>query len=336
MTPSQDITVVVQGNIRDETAAALLSVRRLLPRAHVVLSTYEDERLASVHGLADEVVKSRDPGTLPGFTLSREADPSNLNRQLVSTQAGLARVRMPYTLKLRSDCLLESDAFRRIFDNVHRVDPQGNRLLVSTFFTRHPRGLACYPFHVSDWFVFGRTERVRALWDVPLMSLSDATWFEHHRHKLRSTATAKRFRARYSPEQYVGVHFARRMGYVCPEFLDDTSVKHIDEYIRFLSREFIVAEPRHLGIRLPKYDSLSKSLYLRIDCVAMSDWLDFFRSEVGQVRDMQALHDLRRCASHDHGLRQLRWAAHLGRHAVVRLMLMRKALQKRLRQWRAT
>lgn len=173
--PTDEVGVVVQGPVlmagARTTAATLASVRRHLPGAAVVLSTWQGEQTARLD--ADAVVESRDPGGLrprrPG------GKPNNVNRQLVSTAAGLAALDTTYALKLRSDSLLLSadvlmaptsfpDAGAqhpaRVFDE---------RVVISTHYTRYPARVDReMTYHPSDVVQLGTTRDLRRLWAGPL------------------------------------------------------------------------------------------------------------------------------------------------------------------------
>ena len=65
---NKDITVVVQGAVdREKTPICLQSIRRMLPGAFIILSTWEG---TDVDGLEyDDVVLSEDPGGFDEFNI---------------------------------------------------------------------------------------------------------------------------------------------------------------------------------------------------------------------------------------------------------------------------
>ena len=111
-----DITIVFQGAFKPYVTQGkesfLRNVRkakRVLPGAKIIVSTWKGAEIPS--GLVvDDIVFSEDPGALPPLKLTDDK-PNNANRQLLSTQAGLAAVTTPYAVKLRSDCYLEHAGF---------------------------------------------------------------------------------------------------------------------------------------------------------------------------------------------------------------------------------
>lgn len=320
MITSDQVSVVLQGDIRYDTLEAIASVRHHLPNATLILSTFPDHRVEQVASLVDRLVVSEDPGPLPPATGCASGPENNINRQIRSAQAGLALVCTPYALKLRSDAIIKSRGFLRLFSAFEASEPGSERLVVNSYFTRHPRGISCYLFHVSDWMVFGPTKKVVDYWNVPLMTREDATWFDQYKHIPDSTLVAKRFRARYAPEQYVTVAYAAKRGYRVPQFLNDSSNKLIESYERFLAKELIVEGPKCLGIELKKYDHVAESLYLRIDCLSHRDWRvlyeNFMAGPAPEVSDTG-------CKGIESDIRNL---ANRFRHVLSFLALARKRL----------
>ena len=111
---NKDITVVVQGAVdREKTPICLQSIRRMLPGAFIILSTWEG---TDVDGLEyDDVVLSEDPGGFDEFNIPFSPK-NNINRQIVSTYQGLLKVKTVYALKLRTDFYLCDDGFKDFFN----------------------------------------------------------------------------------------------------------------------------------------------------------------------------------------------------------------------------
>lgn len=175
-----DITVVVQGPVQtfsdrpqepNITHKCLASIRQHLPGAHILLSTWPDQDLTGLD--YDTLVVSEDPGSNSrNYTLKGQAQKYNNNRQIVSSCEGLKRVTTRYAMKLRSDNFLTGNGFVALQKQYPKRSDQyrffQEHVVVCDVFTR--RYAKGYPvaFHVSDFFYFGRTEDVLALWDFPL------------------------------------------------------------------------------------------------------------------------------------------------------------------------
>ncbi len=263
---------MVQGEVGACTERALVSYRQRAPEAQIILSTYghcaEHAQGLQAKGLLDVLVISEDPGALPSTVKSPTAGPNNLNRMLVSTQAGLARADRAFVLKIRSDALIDP---MRV---AHRwaAEGGGGRLLFASRYTRHPFGINGYLFHVSDWITFGRLDRCRHYWAAPLMEHADATVFESTPMTDKATATARRFRARMAQEQWICTHYAKSIGYTVPARIAHRNPLLVRQYVEFLAKECIICDRGTIGLELPKHERSFTSLFQKIDCLSESDW----------------------------------------------------------------
>lgn len=177
----ENITVVVQGPVQTLkgrtqeagiTHKCLSSVRQHLPGAIIILSTWPEQQLSGLD--YDQLVISEDPGSnIRSFHSDGRPQHYNNNRQIVSTLAGLKQVKTPYAIKLRSDNYLIGNQFVRMQQRYpkrcdsHRLFRE--RVVVSNVFTRkYAKGFRV-AFHLSDFFYFGLTEDLLAIWDLELL-----------------------------------------------------------------------------------------------------------------------------------------------------------------------
>ncbi len=126
---SSEISVVVQGPvfgtsadspIKRYTYQSLISIRKYLPDAEVILSTWEGSDINDLP--FDILVENEDPGIL-----EVEINPmiKNTNRQILSTKSGIQKASRNYLLKLRSDTILEGNDFLKYY----QLFPTKNRKL---------------------------------------------------------------------------------------------------------------------------------------------------------------------------------------------------------------
>ncbi|ERS88668.1 hypothetical protein Q672_00315 [Marinobacter sp. EVN1] len=181
MVSNTDITVVVQGPVqtfRDReqeegiTKKCLQSVRRHLPGAHIILSTWPEQDLTGLD--YDELVTSPDPGSnIRYFKVDGSPQTFNNNRQIVSTLEGLKRVKTPYAIKLRSDNFLTGSQFIALQNRYQARSTSfrflRERVVVSNVFTRKFAKGFPVAYHLSDFFYFGLTEDLLAIWDLNLL-----------------------------------------------------------------------------------------------------------------------------------------------------------------------
>lgn len=176
----KDITVVVQGPVQTFqdrpqesgiTKKCIESVRTHLPGSRIILSTWPSQDLSGLD--YDELVISDDPGPNVRF-LKSDGNPQyfNNNRQIVSTREGLKQVNTRYATKLRSDNFLTGNFFTELQQRYPERSKShhflNERVVVANVFTRQYAKGFRVPFHLSDFFYFGLTEDLLALWDLEL------------------------------------------------------------------------------------------------------------------------------------------------------------------------
>ena len=245
-----DLSIIVQGAIDSESEFVLNQLRVLFSKAEIVLSTWKDSKCTNAK--VNKVVFSPDPGAVYCDEVSGTLN--NVNRQLISTQAGLAVATRPYILKTRTDILFDNTDFLEYFGKYDDVPSKyfQNRLLICNYYTRNPRVFdTC--FHPSDWIVFGRAEDVRAYYDnIPLMTEDEGNWFRHHE---KASTFFTNYLCRYTPEQHIFLGFLRQkeqVDYSCyynhrPELIVQTE--------RVFAECFVVLDyQKQLGITFPKYN----------------------------------------------------------------------------------
>ena len=169
-----DISVVVQGPIfhNDElTANCLRSIRKHLPSAEIILSTWSG---SGVGGLLYDVLMESDD---PGMFVRNDGQQNNVNRQLVTTIQGLSKATKHYALKMRTDSILEGTGFIDYFRDSEPCQTGSYRcfkqkIVAITLFARNPLRSG-YLFHMSDTFLFGLRGDLIDLFDIPLLSMAE-------------------------------------------------------------------------------------------------------------------------------------------------------------------
>lgn len=248
----EKITVVVQGMIIPKlTQKVLKSVRKYLPQARIILSTWEN---SDVSGLDfDELILNKDPGFFhhskhPGIK------PNNINRQIVSTLSGLQLVKTPYVMKLRTDFRLTGADFLKYFETQPKFNPNyrvfEHKVLACCYTTRNPRDKRFpYAYHPADIAFFGLTEDIRKLFDIPLMTKEEAYWNAKYNYSNR-----------YVPEQFIFLNYLRRIGRnpQC-DFADDCSLVGIQETEQYFTSNFIFLSYKNFNLLPSKPNFFAKN-----------------------------------------------------------------------------
>lgn len=284
MIDDQSVSVIVQGPIIGKPSAppsqqltkrVLESVRRHLPKAEIILSSWQG---SNTEGLDfDQSILSEDPGAFqhdvpPGETLS-----NNVNRMIASTSNGLKAATRKMSLKLRTDCELTSN---RILDwhgkfesYDHEVKYFNSRVVSLTVYSRDPgfpQTIFCMnkwyqlPHHPSDIAQFGETVDLQNLWDIPLIQDDEQKYSRPASRKLR-----------YFSEQYVWLSFLRKhadVDYLSKDII--ASRRQMDESHRLFANNLVLITPRQFGLR-----SLQKRLFVHArpeTCYTHRQWLRMY------------------------------------------------------------
>lgn len=286
----RSISVVVQGPVvgapdapyeQRHTLRCLDSVRRHLPGAEVILSTWPD---ADLTGLPfDRVVVSEDPGSAP-YTDATIQPPVLWpgNRVVVSSAAGLRAATRPYAIKTRSDLIFADARCLRLVGRYPRRVPEWRvtreRVLSPAFFAVNPRLQRQYPFHPSDWWTFGLREDLLDMWDVPLAGPEVPEWFVDHPKPANDVE--HRTLCRYYAEQWAWLSFLRKheaeFGPVPFEHRADVNPEAMRISELSIANNLQIHELHELGLLAPK-----KSPDLRIwvwgEIYTRGDWERLYR-----------------------------------------------------------
>lgn len=288
---SANISVVVQGPIvgasndsyeNRYTLRCLESIREHLPMAEIVLSTWDN---SDVRGLDYDVcVFNTDPG---GHIFHKtQTCYNNVNRQIVSTKAGLEKASRPYVAKIRSDMVFLGNGFLRHFGKFPARHPEFSilkeKVLSSTVYARNPRREFPFPFHPSDWFFFGFKEDVLNIWDIPLATEPlMSRFFEYNERPFPDLFP--HFLNRYFPEQYIWLSFLRKFMVVECDYYADVHHDAFEISEKTLASNLVLLEPADLQIRFLKYNTKLKdwlSLYTH------GEWLRLYHCYCDQSFDV--------------------------------------------------
>ncbi|HEB0856373.1 hypothetical protein I5682_02895 [Citrobacter werkmanii] len=263
----KQLSLVIQGPVqtKEQTLEQFLwqlqRVRDTFPLAEIIVSSWDmadagNEFLADLLSHMDiTLVLSDDPGPIIGWE-SAGKHLTNVNRQLVSTRAGLNAATRELVIKLRTDCYLTDRSIVRLLeqhvaaddgfirDNTFSVFSQ--RVITASWIARDARGSLPFLFHPGDIFLAGRTEDIKVFFNSPLATqdlfmptiFPGGLWCAW----------------RYVPEQWLWVHAIKK---VTGKSVFDGNSQRSEQLIslseQYFLANFIAFNPEHLGLRWPKF-----------------------------------------------------------------------------------
>ena len=277
---TKDITFVVQGAIdKQHTGRCLRSIRKNFQDSTIVLSTWEN---SDVSGLDyDKVVFSVDPGASV-YDLNMQYN--NINRQIVTTIAGLRLVTTTYVAKVRNDLIFESPSFLQYFNKFDRYEDKyrrvKSRMIIMSMYTRinhfNFQHLVLANYNISDWFFFGYTDDVNKYWSIDLIQdlpQFSRYYLEHEEEHQKAPFVS--LIAQNTPEQYFGSHF---FGYdYKKETIVSLSEYRFEDYIKNLVNNFIVLDYEHSKIYSSKWEDRSRNEWNGLDKLSIMFYGEFLK-----------------------------------------------------------
>ena len=292
---TKDISVVVQGAVdKINTPKCLKSIRKYLPDAEIILSTWEGTDVSDLD--YDKVLLNKDPGAQLCDPV--EGRKNNVNRQIISTINGLKTADKHYALKMRSDIILESNKFLSYYKKYNKLNINNKiydifkeKILIPVVWTREKatnEGKTMWqPYHTSDWMMFGLNEDIFKLYDVPLMSEEDACYYYLIRDREKFDAFDNGLcqqNWRYTPEQYFLYSCLKKAYPNTPNFENklDYSEKHMEIYHDVLVDNFIVINKDMWCFTNKKHDLDFHIFHMFNDIIKYSDYLKLLYSKSGR------------------------------------------------------
>ncbi len=250
MIETGDISIIIQGPINEDFTANVISrMRAVFKDSQIIFSGWIGDNLQLIpEGVT--VVMNHDPG---GAQMSDNPIAyDSANRQIVSTLGGLRRANRKYSIKMRSDIVVEKTDWLELFDKYEKYDLNfkflRNRVVISSMFCVNPQKIPL-PYHPSDWFFFGNTEDLIDIFDIPLLTEEDANWFKG---KVRGKY-AYGWHCRYRSEQHIWTSFVRKHLRLNFDHQNDVNNNNIEISERIFANNAIIIDSKIIGIRSFKY-----------------------------------------------------------------------------------
>lgn len=269
---SSDITFVVQGPVRNETKECLVSIRRFFPESTIVFSTWSDSDLTGL--IFDQIVLSKDPGAFDIKLNNSVVAKENTNRQIISTIGGLNLVKTIYTVKMRSDNVLTSKNFMKLYEESKEFKREDEyslmkeRVLVSSINTIDPTEFLGYVYQVSDWFFFGLTEDVKKYWEQDCLKNIE---YLTNQDEVECSLYRGGFNfGRFSAEQHIFLGFLKKYRSVSCNHYRDHSNNNVTQTLKYIINNFYVASPDSIGFEFPKY-----SRFVRLNLTSIQDFKNY-------------------------------------------------------------
>ena len=244
----ESISFVMQGPFADgddfDSNDAILALKQIFPKSEVIVSTWIGEG-AKFSGM-DFLVESNDPG-VPSVG---EFKVCSINRQLVSSYAGLKLASRKYAVKMRSDCKLASNNIEGLL----RSEAQGRFVIIEYSSVNPIAGYHRLNFNLCDWLIGGEAEDVRTLFKRSLVPNAELMyWVNKPKPWLHSLPEcAEKFQA----EQYIWMWYYKERYSLRMAHGFDFHVRDCMRFLDFASEYCYIASVSELKLDCSKHPSL--------------------------------------------------------------------------------
>lgn len=246
---------------------------KVFPACEIIVST-NDSNLASAvanNPLVNKLILSENIGELPSLKYSENSNKlinNNINKQSSCCLNGVLAASHDIVLRMRTDQLLLNDDILKIWDLSKNFPPppgRNGKIITSTIFSINPRYSERMPYHISDMLQFGYKDDIISYFSAPRYSFEYATWYERNPHMEYSNKFEKTFRSKFAVEQWLTLHYIFNKEENFPiKFHNDFNDQIIDEFENNFIDYFIIAHPKDIGLRAPKF--ISAESYYNTQC----------------------------------------------------------------------
>ncbi len=280
MVDYREISVVVQGPIIRQqlengsfiTQAVCQSIRKKLPGAEIIISTWEGEDVSNL--VFDKLVYNKSITANRIYMPFSNIDKLNtVNHQIITTFEGIKKAAGKYILKLRSDTALTGTGFIEYYDKYNEY-PKENMYKEWIVFSHRLVSLPTYnvnkkyglPYNICDWVFFGLADDVYDYFDVPLV--------DTFHMNIRSGEKYPRVEDNFGAEQVLWLECLKKHRHVEIENAADRTDKTKKEFEISLVNNFITISAGVFGIKNLKYGTggYAAEPYLSHGFYTLSQW----------------------------------------------------------------
>ena len=244
-----DLSIVIQGFLLDNDTYkdCINSYRKVFKDAEIILSTWEG---TNVDGLdVDKVVFSPDPGPLVDPESAIDTKPNNLNRQIVSSKAGIEITSKPYVIKTRTDIKIFGDEILGYYNNENtEVFKNIGKFVIGNSFAKNPNQIYPSPFHFSDWIIFSDQKSMRELFNVAMLTNDNNRLLEPSLEILKIYKKYDTEKLKYSAETYIWFQYLRKYIDLSYDHLFDNNKRNKIIQNILLACHFVILNNKQLKI----------------------------------------------------------------------------------------
>ena len=252
---SKEITFIIQGPTYGKDGEKYAfhssnSIRKFFPDSTIILSTWSNQNLEQIN--YDKLLLNIDPGAEIAIDQSKTLN--NVNRQIVSTFAGLKESKTKYSIKIRSDLVLTNDNLIKVLKLRPKkieqmpLDLLKEYVLVSNVTSINPKSRLVLPHHPCDWIYAGLTEDLYKIWNIDPMPKNWFRYFENNPWPTEAWHETN-YLSLFRPESYIWSAFLKKQTKISFMSSFDNSKKNLELSERYLALNLMILKNKTLGIK---------------------------------------------------------------------------------------
>ena len=254
----EEISFIVQGALCDKTSEYIACIRKNFLGSEIILSTWQGTVVSEeVAKYCDKILLSKDPGGVPFSFPFGAVVYNNINRQIISTMAGLRAASRHYCVKIRTDFTLKSSDVVKFFNIYPRREQDAlvyeRRVIVPSIYSRvHLNGVPT-PFHSSDFFAFGlKEDLILHFGSCPLQTQEELGEWQY---KFPNRCPDPNCQWRFPPEQAFFYHAAKsKFPDIRMYDLTDLKADNIALSHKLMMNNFIFVNSDQIGLYSEKHN----------------------------------------------------------------------------------
>lgn len=241
------ISIVIQGCVTLISQEIVQKFRRILPRSEIIFSTWSED--VCLKKISDKYIVNTDPGPYQICQHDVVVRSENINRQIVSTAAGLACSTFPHVLKWRSDFDFNEKKMAEFISSIF-LDGLNESVFVLSLNTANPFADIELVGHLSDWMYIGKRERV-----VQLLETKCLEWIpENYRIPEQRLGKSIFPFGKFTCEQIMVKEGLKVLYGIDLKRFNDQDVRPL--FISIIGPRIKIVSPRRIGLITNKYDYL--------------------------------------------------------------------------------
>ncbi len=306
----EEISFIVQGALCDKTSEYIACIRKNFLGSEIILSTWQGTVVSEeVAKYCDKILLSKDPGGVPFSFPFGAVVYNNINRQIISTMAGLRAASRHYCVKIRTDFTLKSSDVVKFFNIYPRREQDAlvyeRRVIVPSIYSRvHLNGVPT-PFHSSDFFAFGlKEDLILHFGSCPLQTQEELGEWQY---KFPNRCPDPNCQWRFPPEQAFFYHAAKsKFPDIRMYDLTDLKADNIALSHKLMMNNFIFVNSDQIGLYSEKHNKALTEPFVQpgiISNLYFEMWYAKTFAETCRGRTISQLKVLERLETH-------RWRLH--------------------------